>query len=411
MALLPVGGIALRLNLFSALWAALSAVLVFLLIVQLGRRRELTRKQERVPSVIRRIWAPALLAGLLCAFSRTLWSQAVVAEVYALNLFLLLLCLLLLARWGERGETRFLLAFAFTLGLSLAHHPTAALAVPAFALFLFWHRGKLYENWRTPLVMLGLLILGLSVYLYLPLRSLANPPLNWGHPTTLRDALAHITRASYGSLSTQAHSWSLLGDQIRAFVLLLKKQLGVPLLGLGLVGLVVLFSRAKDWFAITIIFFMGCGLGIIWLLNFSVAPRDLYLIQVFFIPSYSMVALWTAMGAQWLAEGILYLVAPLGPRVRWLSGRALGIVLPLLAVVPLWANFRANDRSAQFLAADLGENVLTTLEPGALLFTSTDTPTFSLAHARIVEGLRPDVSLRHNSRADIFHHLHPPPEP
>ena len=410
MALLPVGSVAQRLNLLSALFAAMSAGLVFQLAVSLGRRVGFWKTPGGCLD-IPGIWAPAALAGLLCAFSKTLWSQAVVAEVYAGHLFLVLLCFLSLIRWQEEGQSRHLFLFALILGLGLAHHATAVLAVPAFLLFLIWQRRRLFENWKNILILIGLIVIGLSTYLYLPLRASANPPLDWGHPISLPGTLAHITRASYGSLSKQPFSWKLLGDQTVATLRLSTEQFGLPLLALSLVGLMALFRGLKIWFATTLCLFLGNVLGVMMLLNFDVTPKDVYLIRVFLIPSFAMLALWVGLGVGWLAKGILALAAPLGAPMRRLFATILGILILLLAAVPLRGNLAASDRSREQLAADLGKNILVTLEPDALLFTSRDTPTFSLAFARIVEGLRPDVSLRHTGRADIFRHLKPFPEP
>ena len=404
-ALLPVGEVAYRLNLLSALCAALSAGLIFLLVAGLIRRTQTREREQRSDQDALWAGAFALLAGLLCAFSRTLWSQAVVAEVYTLNLFLLLICMILLFWWQQKGESRYFFLFVFVFGLSLAHHPTAVLATPAFLFFLTWHRDELFENWKDPLLAMIFLAVGLSVYLYLPLRALANPPLDWGHPVTMRGVLAHISRASYGSLIKNPRSWQLLRDQLLALVILARKQFGPVFWGLGLAGLIFMFRRSRDWAVLTLCLFLFCGPGVVWLLNFPVTPRDLYLVQVFFIPAFAVVALWTGMGAGWLGGKLLRLMVPLSRRPYRPLGVVLGCLASLLAILPLRGNFAANDRSRQFVAADLGENILATLEPQALLFTSMDTPTFSLAYARIIERKRLDVSLRHTGRADIFRHL------
>ncbi|KPL19539.1 MAG: hypothetical protein AMJ92_02785 [candidate division Zixibacteria bacterium SM23_81] len=411
MALLPLGNVAQRLNLLSALSAAVSAGLVFQLTIRLGRRMGLLAKGEGVEPKASWLFGPGLLASLLCGFARTLWSQAVVAEVYALNLFLLLFCLLLLIWWDERGERRHLFLFAFILGLSLAHHSTAALAIPAFLLFLLWHRRKLFENARDLPIAVTFLILGGSIYLYLPLRASANPLLEWGHPVSIRGTWAHITRISYGSLSQGPFSWRLLGDEIGAFWHLLNQQFGPFLWGLGLVGLVALFRRAKDWLATSLGLFLMFVVGVALLLRFPVTSRDIYLVQVFFIPAFVIVALWIGIGSGWLMSRVLVLAIALGSHLRRPLGAAMGYLIPLLAIVPLWGNFTANDRSQETLAVELGRNILDTMEPGALLFTSRDTPTFSLAFARIVEGLRPEVSLQHTGQADIFRHLNPSAKP
>ena len=67
----PVGDLAYRVNLMSAFFATLAAVAVCLIV-----------------SLLVGDWIVAMSAGLSFAFSQTLWSQAVVAEVYTLNAFL-----------------------------------------------------------------------------------------------------------------------------------------------------------------------------------------------------------------------------------------------------------------------------------------------------------------------------------
>ena len=46
--------------------------------------------------------APPICAGLLLAFSRTLWSYATITEVYTLNAFLILTVFFLMLRWRRR---------------------------------------------------------------------------------------------------------------------------------------------------------------------------------------------------------------------------------------------------------------------------------------------------------------------
>ncbi len=408
--LLPMGGVAHRLNFFSSLCALLCAGLIFLLARELiirSRRRTADRSVSGGPW----IEGAALLAALACAFSRTLWTQAVIAEVYALHLLFLLLCMASLLWWQRTGEGRFLLLFAFIYGLSLSHHPGALLAAPAFLIFLLWHRGRLFENRNIPFLMLGLLILGLTPQLYLLLRALGRPPLDWGHPAGLEKLLAHVTRASYGSLSKHPRSLALLGKQLVAWAGLLARQMGRGWPLVALVGLVVLFRRLRDWAVFTLILFGTTGLGIIALLNFHDTQRELYLVRVFFIPAFAVMALWLGLGVAWMAERLMVWAGPgRKPAARSL-GWILGCLIPLLAIVPGRHNFAAGDHSREWMVARLGRSLLTTLEPQAILFTGRDTPTFAVAYTRIVEGLRPDVSLKHSGSGDIFRWLQPPPVP
>src|SRR5215831_11134259 len=91
--LLPLGNVAVRINFSSALFAALACALLTLVVAELGitashvaasNKKGAQHKKNSGDSGISRllILGPALSAGLLMAFSRTLWSYATITEVY-----------------------------------------------------------------------------------------------------------------------------------------------------------------------------------------------------------------------------------------------------------------------------------------------------------------------------------------
>src|SRR5207247_3753172 len=113
--LVPLGNVAARINFSSALFAALACAMLTLVVGELmltdsctaGQKR--TRKSGRQSKNVEdsnrgRLlqFAPAFAAGLLMAFSRTLWSYATITEVYALNALLILVVFFLVLRWRRR---------------------------------------------------------------------------------------------------------------------------------------------------------------------------------------------------------------------------------------------------------------------------------------------------------------------
>src|SRR5438876_318027 len=108
--LMPVGNVAVRVNFSSALFAALASGLVTLVVAEFmmtasylpTRTKRATQRPQNsrdagVGALL--IFAPALGAGLLMAFSRTLWFYGTVTEVYALNTLLILVIFFLMFRW------------------------------------------------------------------------------------------------------------------------------------------------------------------------------------------------------------------------------------------------------------------------------------------------------------------------
>jgi hypothetical protein len=62
---------------------------------------------------------------------------------------------------------------------------------------LIFKTRRLFENWRIICACGLFLMLGLSLYLFLPLTSLANPPANWGYPRTVDGFFHVISRGQY----------------------------------------------------------------------------------------------------------------------------------------------------------------------------------------------------------------------
>ena len=113
--LLPFGNIAARINFSSALFAALACAMLTLVVAELlitassfatpkrtSKAAQQSRKREDLTGGGFVIFAPAVGAGLLMAFSRTLWSYATITEVYALNALLILVVFFLVLRWRRR---------------------------------------------------------------------------------------------------------------------------------------------------------------------------------------------------------------------------------------------------------------------------------------------------------------------
>src|SRR5205823_13993109 len=111
--ILPWGDAAYRMNLLSALFGALAVGIAHRLV-------------GRVTGSMFAAWVAALALALAPLF----WSQAVIAEVYALSALLVLCLLYQIAVWDETGDLQNLRLAAFFTGLNLAHHLSVSLLAP-----------------------------------------------------------------------------------------------------------------------------------------------------------------------------------------------------------------------------------------------------------------------------------------
>src|SRR6476660_234830 len=257
--LVPVGNVAVRINFSSAVFAALACAMLTLVVAELlvttsffaapRRKNKAARQESNIENSNARLlmFAPAVGAGLLMAFSRTLWAYATITEVYALNALLILLVFFLVVRW-RRGiieilaassaasatHDRWIYVAAFVFGLAMGvHHVTVALTLPAIAVVVYRTAGlKFFASRRllyAALISIGALIL---VYSYLPWAASHSPPMNWGNARSLQEIWWHITGRQYRVFFS--FSPSSMGPQFVEFCRMIFREFGFPWLPLTL---------------------------------------------------------------------------------------------------------------------------------------------------------------------------------
>lgn len=189
---LPVGALAWRATLLSMVSAATASALTAATIPWLARLAEVESTQSTAgkmgiagssPAVLLLSMTPALVAGLALAFSPLLWSQAIVAEVYALHAALAAAALWALVRRQAGGGDRWALAAGCFLGLGLGNHLTTLWLLPA-AVLLLWTAEASAAGRRRTLAAggAGLLASASLVYLYLPWAAAGDAAVNWAAP-------------------------------------------------------------------------------------------------------------------------------------------------------------------------------------------------------------------------------------
>jgi len=256
--LLPLGNAAWEINLFSGFCGALATGLVAMLFSSstrwmLGGQVACWRGLNVVVS---------LTVALLFAFSASMWSQAVIAEVYTLHALLIGFYLTSLYVWLRRPESLWLLMLPFfLLALSFSNHQlSVALAPLPFLVVLLVRRGIFWDlvvagamtvliaylgfailsgeapvlktairffycvmagfvllvvvrrmrvEWRLVAYLPFVVALGLLPYAYMPLASSTNPPMNWAYTRTPEGFFFSFNRSQYGGSLTQQSLRSL----------------------------------------------------------------------------------------------------------------------------------------------------------------------------------------------------------
>ena len=364
--ILPFGTVAWRINFMSAFFATATVFMVCVLVIKLTRNR-----------------LAAIAAALAFAFSSEFWEQSVIAEVYTLNAFFIALCVLLLFLWHETRKNHLLLILAFVYGLSLCNHNTMILMGPVFLAYILYIDREPLRRRKLYVAMLVLFMLGLSVYIYMPIRSFADPPVDWGNPETLENFWDCITRKQYRfGLTENPRTVGRFLRQTWVFLSLYSKEFTPWLAWLPLIGAFALWKKDKLHFTLLLGIFCIIVFGFIFILNFKFDKQSLWLNNVFWIPAYMVAAMLMGLAIDLIGS------------LKWkrFSGSFVAIPLVFAAILcPLSANYYRNDKSEYYFAYDFGMNVLKTLEEGVVYMPSADHCTFPALYLQAVEGVRPDV--------------------
>lgn len=360
---LPFGDPAYRVNLASAVFAALAVFVLFWVCRSLVG------------------WTlPAALAALAFGLSQTFWSQAVIAEVYTLNALFIGLVLLSLLVWRERRRDLYLLLTAFLLGLAMTHHMTSGLLLPAAGIFVWMVDRSRFLEKGLVLRGAGLFLLALTPYIYLPLRAAMDPPLNETDPSTFGNFLTLVTGANFESRML-AFGPLELPRRLMMYVELLVQQFNPLFLLVAAVG--AGYLAARDLPAMALLGFLYAG-WLFYALEYRIAD-----IHPYFIPTYLLLAVFMSAGALALMGGVSWLAGRYNARAeRPVFYSSAGVLLAAV-FVGVAGTYAQVDRSDDLRGRQTIEVVEEEAQPGSTVLHSGS----SLWYLREVEQSRPDLGL------------------
>ena len=381
---IPVGDLAYRLNLMSALFASLTAVILFKLLVFLFHNRVI-----------------AWVSVLVFAFSNYYWQMALVAEVYTLHTFFLILNLYILIQWQASGKKVYLFLFALLYGLSMSNHTSGILFAPGFAWLVISAREW---RWKKAVIYLPLMFLlflsGLSVYLYLPLRFMASPPLNYIQTyygkdlTKIPDLYWMISGQAYRFFAFAYTLAEIPSEILRFFTYLWRNFLGVGVI-LGLAGFYPLVKHNRKITLALVLLFLG---NIVFYVNYRVVDKD-----TMFLPAY---LIWSVFIASGLLGLYLTVKREISKRNLFPQAELLfrGVIL-LIVGLEIFLNWGWVDLSKTSGPQIFAEEVLQTSADHAFIMVQWS-PAVILEYYQIVEGKRTDLVIYNRSRSQVAEYYH-----
>jgi len=412
--LVPFSNIAWRVALSSAVASAFSCGLVALLVSRgsamlMEGIQELKNVEPRFQHWINLV--AGFAAGMLMGFNGFMWSQAVIVEVYTLSVLSLMLVLCFLLRWMYAPQQRkYLYWAAFMFGICLNNHQTLVVAAMGIEILVLAMQPRLGRNlllvnsviyfivlvlrskgqvtfmdgnpvlfgifnavgissaagaaylaaktknmladWG-PVLIMGLLFgVGMAFYLYMPLSSMTNPPLNWGYPRTEGGFWHAFTRGQYDKTNpTNPFSFRFI-EQVMMYISGAIEEFNFINLLIGLVPFLFykkMLRRDRAWLVGLSAIYLFLGFLLLILLNPSTDKQAREQARVFFAASHIIIAIAIGYGIAFIGT----IIATEYEKVRryLLGAAAVAAGIALYNVVALKTQFPLDKFNAIFLLA------------------------------------------------------------
>ncbi len=360
---IPIGNIAYRMNLLSALIGAATVMFVYLGALTLTRRQ-----------------IASIIAAALFATNPAVWRQAGVASVGPLNLLLIAAMLYVTLLWYEKRASLSLVTF--TIGLGLAHHHTVLLFVPALVVLVLLVDPGILRRPRDIARSAFWLVVPLLLYLYIPIVGDCTP---W-YKNTLEGFFAETMGGEAGDFIRSTPPQIIESGVIAAQYLLSSfGYLGVLVVGIGAVSALPRFNRWTNLLTdARVTLFLGLAT-----IPFAVGGTlyggepDRYLVLPFAFLIY-----WFAIGAAAVEEFIerhLSLITRRGAQT------AFAAVLALLVVLPFGDRFRVADWSTFTRVYQQWAEIFTLPIPRGAILVGNWGQLNAMRYMQLVEHRRPDL--------------------
>ena len=267
-------------------------------------------------------------------------------------------------------------------------------------------------------------LIGFTTYSMIIIRSNENTPMDENSPNNFKDLVYYLNREQYGDfpifkrrfsddpmhrqtytdyssdldffwnyqvshMFTRYLLWNYAGREstVQDAGVKWNEFWGIPFI-IGLLG--IYFHFKKDWklasWFLILFLFMGY-LTAFYQNQQQPQPRER---DYFYAGAYFVFAIWIAIGTKELIELIIGKIKDI--KYQKLAGYSIAaLLIVLIPIHMLRANYFTHDRSKNWLPWDLSYNLLQSCKPNSIIFTGGDNDTFPLWYLQYVEGVRRDV--------------------
>ncbi|MCL4354305.1 DUF2723 domain-containing protein [Patescibacteria group bacterium] len=332
----------------------------------------------------------SLTSSLILAFSYLYWLYAEIAEVFSLNVLFVILLLFLSVLFINNPSKKKLFLISFFTGLALTNHHTIIFLFPTILILIIPKAFKYLKSPRTVLGLFGFLILGLSVYVYIPIASFSHPPINWDNVKDLNSFIHLFLRKSYGTFKAGSFEEANYLQRIVSLRLYFFQLIGNVTFPVALVSIVgaiyLLVKKTKLSLALLGGFILSGPVFIVYagfpLYNsFNLGTNERFMLMSFvFIPIF-------------FAFGLLFLRDKFS---AFFNGRYSFLFVLVFLLIPISLfkfNYPRTNLSNVWVGDNLAIDIFRNVPQNGVLIVSGDTVVFNSWYVHFVNKVRPDVDL------------------
>ena len=352
VSLFPLGSVAFRANLLSALFSLGAAYVLYRILEELGVGK-----------------ATAAAAVLAFSLGKTVWTQSLIAEVYTLNLLFIALTVCLFLLWSLRRRELYFYLGCAVYAFSFGNHMTTITLFPALVYLVLAVNPRVFFSGRKIAFVLACIAASSLQYGYILWRS-AIPEQSLyleTYATDLPGLVNVLTGKEFQGLMFTTPLLTLITQTVPRFGFFFLRELLIAL-PLPLAGFFLYRGEAR------IKVFLLAGLLGNLFFNLNYAIDDIY---VYLIPAYFFLTIFSGMGLEFLS--------------RWAQNRwkrfppLVMFFLPLLMLV---FNYQKADQSANISDDQRIRAVLSAVDQDALILTPGYDEYEYLNYYLFVDGLQ-----------------------
>jgi tetratricopeptide (TPR) repeat protein len=388
--LLPLQySLAWKVGLLSSLFSAFAVVVMYKIVEEILKNRYI-----------------AVVTSLSLAFLFPFWLFAEISEVFALHsLFLLMLFYCALQLYTKK-KIIYLYILSFLTGLSFSNHELTLLMLPSLSILIIATRKKLNASKGIFIKCLGLLLLGLLPYLYIPIAASHNPPINWDNASTTENFVRLVTRADYGWSGIHGKiNFSMQLLSLQQYLSYITSNQNLIILALALFGILGTLKKKEHPILLSSLSaFMLFGplftfyRGTVNLDNFEAGMSE-----KFYIASLLFLLILAGYGIIYLADFINRLVST-SQKESW-SYLIEKVIIGVCIVIPFWffiSNISYTDLHKIWIGDNFGKDLISPLPKNSYIILdvsesgilgSIDNVHFNSRYMQYVYDIRQDVSL------------------